>query len=262
MTVNYKPTFLNQNRPLITCMIQADNPTSAVKTVRNAMFDGCDAFGFQMEVMPKQYRTEDSIKSIFREMGQKPIYVTNYRSGQNAGESDDDLLDGLLWLIKCGATLADIMADFYSPDPIQFATDAAAVAKQKDAVKRIHDADGEVLMSSHVMKFLPSDEVLRIATAHRERGADISKIVTAANSEDEEIENLRTTELLRRELDIPFLFLSAGSHVKLHRTIGPFLGSCMWLTVQSHDKYSTNSQPVCRAIRAIADNFDYMPSRY
>jgi 3-dehydroquinate dehydratase len=258
----HKPTFLNQNRPLITCMIQADNPNTAVKTVRNAMFDGCDAFGFQMEVMQKQFRTEDKIKSIFREMGQKPIYVTNYRNGRNTGDSDDTLIDGLLWLIKCGATLADIMADFYSPDPIQFTTDAVAVEKQKDAVKRVHDAGGEVLMSSHTLKFMNSDEVLRIATGHRDRGADISKIVTAANSEEEELENLRTTERLRRELDIPFLFLSIGSHVKLHRTIGPFLGSCMWLTVQSHDSYSTNAQPVCRAIRAIADNFDYMPSRY
>ena len=112
-------------------------------------------------------------------------------------------------------------------------------------------------MSSHTMKFMTSDEVLKIATAHRDRGADISKIVTAANSEDEELENLRTIERLRRELDIPFLFLCGGSHTKLVRTIGPYLGACMWLTVQRHDKLSTNAQPVLRAIRTIADNFDY-----
>lgn len=243
--------------PLITCMIQADNVQSAIKTARNAAYDGCDAYGFQLEVFSKEQRTDDNMKSIFREMGRKPIYVTSYRSGQNAGMSDDELVDTLAWMINCGATLADVMGDYFCPDPIQITYDAAAVAKQKDAVKRIHDLGGEVLMSSHTMKFMTSDEVLKIATAHRDRGADISKIVTAANSEDEELENLRTIERLRRELDIPFLFLCGGSHTKLVRTIGPYLGTCMWLTVQQHDKLSTNAQPVCRAIRTIADNFDY-----
>ena len=243
--------------PLITCMIQSDNTQSAIKTVRNAAYDGCDAYGFQLEVFPKEQRTDDNLKSIFREMGRKPIYVTSYRSGQNAGMSDDELVDTLVWMINCGATLADVMGDYFCPDPIQITYDTTAVEKQKDAVKRIHDLGGEVLMSSHTMKFMTSDEVLKIATAHRDRGADISKIVTAANSEDEELENLRTIERLRRELDIPFLFLCGGSHTKLVRTIGPYLGTCMWLTVQRHDKLSTNAQPVLRAIRTIADNFDY-----
>ena len=35
----------------------------------------------------------------------------------------------------------------------------------------------------------------------------------------------------------------------------------MWLTVPAHDALSTKVQPVCRAIRAIADNFDYAPDR-
>mgnify|MGYP001771189122 FL=1 len=243
--------------PLITCMIQSDNTQSAIKTVRNAAYDGCDAYGFQLEVFPKEQRTDDNLKAIFREMGRKPIYVTSYRSGQNAGMSDDELVDTLVWMINCGATLADVMGDYFCPDPIQITYDTTAVEKQKDAVKRIHDLGGEVLMSSHTMKFMTSDEVLKIATAHRDRGADISKIVTAANSEDEELENLRTIERLRRELDIPFLFLCGGSHTKLVRTIGPYLGVCMWLTVQQHDKLSTNAQPVLRAIRTIADNFDY-----
>ena len=241
-------------------MIQASDIGKAVKTVRNAMFDGCDAFGFQMEVLKKEQRTDDKLTSLFREMGQKPIYVTNYRTGINGGMSDDELLDGLMQMMKCGATLADITGDMYDPHPIQLTENAIAVEKQKDAIKRVHDAGGEVLMSSHVMKFIDSDEVLRIATAHRERGADISKIVTAANSEEEELENLRIIERLKRELDIPFLFLCIGSHYKLVRTIGPFLGACMWLTVQQHDELSTNNQPVCRSIRAIADNLDYMPT--
>lgn len=67
-----KPTFLNQNKPLITCMIQADNPTDAIHTIREAQFEGADAYGFQMEVLKKEFRTEEQVKGIFREMGGKP----------------------------------------------------------------------------------------------------------------------------------------------------------------------------------------------
>ncbi|MCI6842502.1 MAG: type I 3-dehydroquinate dehydratase [Eubacteriales bacterium] len=251
-----KPTFLNQNKPLITCMIQADNPTDAIHTIREAQFEGADAYGFQMEVLKKEFRTEEQVKGIFREMGGKPIYVTNYRNNQNQGDSDDECVKGLEFLIKCGATLADVMGDFFAPDPLQITYDAAAVEKQKDTIKRLHDMGAEVLMSSHTFKFMKTDEVLRIVTAQQERGADVAKIVTAANSEEEELENLRTAEKLKYELDIPYLFLAGGSHNKLLRQLGPFLGEVMWLTVQSYDRYATTVQPKLSAIRSIADHFD------
>ncbi|NMA08416.1 MAG: type I 3-dehydroquinate dehydratase [Clostridiales bacterium] len=255
--MNRKPTFLRQNRPMITCMIQEPTPTEVQLVIRNAAYDGCDAYGFQMESLEKQYRDEDTLRGIFAAMRNKPAYVTNYRGGQNEGMSDAELTEGLITLLRCGATLLDVTGDCYDPQPEQMTYDAAAVKKQRELIARIHEMGGEVLMSSHVMRFLPGDEVLRIAQEQASRGADIAKIVTAANSEDEELENLRTTQLLRRELEIPFLFLSGGSHNRLHRTIGPLLGCTMWLTVQRYDKYSTRAQPVCRAIRAIADNFDY-----
>ena len=45
-------------------------------------------------------------------------------------------------------------------------------------------------MSSHVLKFIKTDEVLEIAREQRRRGADIAKIVTAADTESELLENL------------------------------------------------------------------------
>lgn len=251
-----KPTFLNQNKPLITCMIQAVNPGDTIRTIRDAQYEGADAYGFQMEVFKKEFRTEEQLKNIFAEMGGKPIYVTNYRNNQNQGDSDDECVKGLEFLVKCGATLADVMGDFFAPDPLQITYDAAAVEKQKDTVKRLHDMGAEVLMSSHTFKFMKTDEVLKIASAQQERGADIAKIVTAANSEEEELENLRTAEKLKYELDIPYLFLACGTHNKLLRQLGPFLGVTMWLTVLSHDKYATPAQPKLSAIRNLADHFD------
>ncbi len=254
-----KPTFLHQNKPLITCMIQAKTPQEAIAGVRNAAWSGADAFGFQMEQLEPQYRNENDLKTIFRQMGTRPIYVTNYRSGLNAGKTDDELVEGLLFELSCGATLLDVMGDMFCRDPRELTYDDAAVKKQMQLIDEIHARGGEVLMSSHVLRYCEADEILEIAKAQQARGADVVKIVSGATTEEEELENLRITHLLKKELDVPFLFLSGGTHNRLHRTVGPMLGACMWLTVPEHDALSTKAQPVTRAIRAIADNFDYMP---
>lgn len=253
----YKPTFLHQNQPLNCCMVQTDRVDTARRLARDAAFDGCDAYGFQMECLDKNAHTEGDIRGIFSFMDHKPIYVTNYRFQQNAGQTDEELAEGLFLLLRCGATLVDIMGDYYCPTPGELTMDEQAIARQKKLISRVHAAGGEVLMSSHVLKFTPADEVLRIAKEHQARGADISKIVTAANSVEEEVENLRIISLLKKELDIPFLFLCGGSHCQLVRTIGPMLGCCMWLTVHEQTNTSTFAQPNTRAIRTIADNFSY-----
>ena len=104
-----------------------------------------------------------------------------------------------------------------------------------------------------------AEEVLRIAYAQQQRGADIVKIVTAANSEAEEMENLRITTLLKKELKVPFLFLSGGTHNRFHRMIGPALGCVMGLCVQEYDARSSKDQPLLRAARQVLNHFDYMP---
>lgn len=255
-----RPTFLNQNRPLITCMIQAETPADAIAAIRNAAFDGCDAYGLQVCRLAPQYHTEEALRKIMKPMGAKPCYATYYRKGTNVDKTDDEIAEGLLFIQKCGGNLIDVMGDLFCPDPLELTMDEKAVKKQMALIDTIHARGGEVLMSSHVLKFIPAEEVLRIAKEQERRGADIIKIVTGATTEEEELENLRITTLLRKELKKPFLFLSGGRS-KLHRTIGPMLGCCMWLTVQQHDALSTKGQPVCRAIRAIADNFDYLPER-
>jgi len=73
------------------------------------------------------------------------------------------------------------------------------------------------------------------------------------------MENLRITTLLKKELDIPFLFLSGGTHSKIHRRIGPMLGCVTYLAVQSYDVGSVYTQPTVKAAKAIRDNFDYLP---
>ena len=251
-----KPTFLHQNKPLITAMVQATNPDELSRLVRTAAFDGCDAYGFQYEQLERQYQNEETVRRLFDLMSPRPIYATNYRIASNAGKSDEELAEGYLWLTDMGATLIDVIGDLYCPTQYEITRDPVAIEKQKALIEQIHARGGEVLMSSHTLTFMSTEEVLSIAREHQARGADISKIVTAANSDEEELENLKTATVLQRELDIPFLFLSGGTHNHRHRAFGPYFGACMWLTVPMYDQCATQSQPLLRSIRAIRDNFD------
>lgn len=82
--------------------------------------------------------------------------------------------------------------------------DKDAINKQKELIGRIHAKGAEVVMSSHVNKYKTAERVLQIAFEHKRRGADILKIVAHANNMEEQLENLKITDLLRKELGIPF----------------------------------------------------------
>lgn len=256
-----KLSFLNNPNPHLVAMIQKNNPDEAINIVRNSIYDGATAFGLQAECLKPEFQNVQSVQSIMTHMGERPVYLTNYRYNNNTGKTDDRLADELAEYAKGGVTLLDVMGDMFCPSKDEIALDEKAIDKQKALIERIHENGGEVLMSSHTMRFMSGEEVLELVMKQKERGADVAKIVTAANSEDEELENLRTTQLLKKELGIPFLFLSGGTHCKKHRMLGPVFGCSMYLCVQDHYCGSTKTQPILKAVKNVLDNFDWKPDR-
>ncbi len=259
-----KPTFLNQNRPLITGMILKDNPDRIKFAVKNSIYDGADCLGIQLECLKKEYKTEENYKKIFAACAGHPVYITNYRGNENDGFSDEKLADELVKALACGATLGDVPASLFDSESgmgigFELSMKQDAIDCQMRLIYKLHSMDKEVLMSSHVLKFTPAETVLEIAYEQKKRGADIIKIVTAANSDEEQMENLRITTLLKKELDIPFLFLSGGTHSKIHRMIGPQLGCISYLAVREHDERAVPTQPTIKAAKAVRDNLDYLP---
>ena len=102
------------------------------------------------------------------------------------------------------------MGDMFCRYEFGMTYDENAVNEQKKLIRQIHDKGKSVLMSAHVPRFLSAEEVIQMAAAQQARGADIAKIVTVAETETEEMGNLRITALLKHELDIPYLFLGEG----------------------------------------------------
>lgn len=251
-----KKSFLNHSNPLLTVMLQCKTPEVAISRIRNANCLGADAYGLQVESLKTEYQNPDTIKRILSEMRDKPCYVTNYRYAYNQNLSDDELADGIISLAESGATLCDVMGDLFCKHPEELTDNGEAIEKQMKLIEKLHGLGAEVLMSSHLYKYAPAHRVLEIAFEQKRRGADIIKIVTAADTMEQQIENLRITNLLKEELGAPFLFLSGGVST-IHRRLGMKLGCCMSLCVYEHDALSTASQPLLSTMKTIRDSIDF-----
>lgn len=250
-----RKTFFENEKAVLTTMVQADNPERVKELIDKSVPEGAEAFGIQFEQMKSEYRTEAVYRELFAYTAEKPVYATNYRMAHNEDKSDDVLAEELLQLAECGADLCDVMGDYFDRRPDEVAVDKAAIEKQKELIRKIHEKGAKVLMSSHVLKYTPAERVLEIALEHQSRGADICKIVTGADTADEEIENLKIINMLKEKLKIPFLFLCGGK-CDILRRMGGELGCCMYLCVHEYDTLATKQQPLLKKLKAIRDNMN------
>ncbi|MGN0833317.1 MAG: type I 3-dehydroquinate dehydratase [Kiritimatiellia bacterium] len=256
-----KPSFLACRRPLLVDMMLEETPSELEGRMRRGIYDGAEAFGIQLERLRPEYRNEATLKPLFAYAEDRPLYVTNYRSGHNAALDDGARMAELELALRCGATLLDLTGDtFAAPEPTEMTADPAAIARQRALIAHWHELGAEVLMSAHVLRFLPEERVVAIALEQQSRGADIAKIVTYAGSEDELAANLNTIRALRRELRIPFLFLADGPYCKPQRVFGPYFGVAMWLCTDTYDALASRNQPLLRAMATAARNIDVTPN--
>jgi len=248
-------TFLT-DKGMLTVMLQCETPETAIGRIRNANMLGADAYGLQVESLKPEYQNPDVYKRIFAEGKGRPFYVTHYRGKSNSGKTDEELAEGLVTLAESGAVLCDVMGDLFCKHPEELTDNEEAIQKQMALIDKLHGIGAQVLMSSHLHKFIPAERVLEIALEQKRRGADIIKIVTKGSDMEQQIENLRITNLLKEELGAPFLFLSGGK-CSLHRRLGIKLGCCMALCVYEHDALSTASQPLLSTMKTIRDDCDF-----
>ena len=245
-----KASFLNHDKAQIVAMVQAYTPERVKELMRECSKEGAEAFGMQFCRMKKELQSREVYKELFEYANGLPVYVTNYRQGENEGVSDDELARGLVELAECGATLCDVMGDMFDKQDDEMARDEAAIEKQMALIRELHEKGAEVLMSSHVMKFTPAQRVLEIALEQQRRGADICKIVVGADNIAEQLENMRIITLLKENLKIPFLFLCGGDSHFIRR-MGGELGCCMYLAVHEHDELATPAQPLLKDLTRI-----------
>lgn len=242
--------FSDLSSPSITVMLKSTRRDELIEEIGRSIAEGADSFCLLYEGLEPDSKTDESVRAILSAAEDKPVYVTNYLRGDTfPDESDDDRAARLLDLLSMGASLIDVRTDMFCPSPDEVTEEPEAVSKQMRLIEEIHARGGEVIMSSHVFRFISSEEVLRIATLQRERGADISKIVTVADTEEELDEAFRTIFLLKRSLGIPFLYLINGKMHRSHRMLSGALGSRIYLCREN--SYTGQTQPTVEDIKSI-----------
>ena len=244
-------TFLKSDRPIIVGMLKSTNKQDILEEIRRIREDGAEAYGFQIDILEDECKQRHHLKEIFDAMHDKPIYCTNYlRENTTKNISWNRLKEQLLMAVDLGATLIDIPGDMFDSSDMELSMSRQAIEEQMRLIDEIHRRGGEVLMSSHVLRYIPKEVVLTIAEQHQSRGADISKIVTEANCALELNHNFEIESILESSLGIKHLFLCNGTHCKKHRLLGPLLGSCLFLTTENA-KAGQNQPTVAEAIRIL-----------
>lgn len=246
-----RESFLKQRKAHVVSLLMSQKEETLLTEIQNSIEQGTTAFGFMIERLPKELRTEEKMKLFFAAMRDKPIYVTCYERGDVIEEKDDERATYLLQALACGATMADIRGDMFASCDGELTFNEIAVEKQKKLIEQIHGMGKEVLMSSHISydgkwTFLPREEVLKIALEHQLRGADMAKIVTNADTDEELTENFKTFFYVKEELDIELLFLCNGIKCLPHRLAGVLIGEPMVFVKERRyaDDPKSGQQPI------------------
>lgn len=250
-----------RQRPYLTVSTSDRTALDTICTMRQAAYDGADAFMIHLEKLDKQYFNEKDLREVFSFAGSRPIATLNY-SDNRSEKVDEELAEGQLTAIAAGSGCCDIMADMFDPRPEQMTRDPKAVKRQAELIQTIHSLGAQVLMSTHLWNFTEPERVVEQLQEMEARGADIVKVAMRVEKPEQMRDAVNLTMELKENLQVPFLHICAGKYGKAHRILSPLLGSCMVLCVEKYTPRSNKDKPLLKAVHSIYDALDWMPCRY
>ena len=246
--------FDKNDRPIICTTVKGDDADGFIARMNELREQGTDAFLLRLEYLLPENRTEETFRRIVAGAQGHPTYATDYRRFDKYADEDDDCkAQALLAAARAGADLLDVPGNMFTNETFELTHDPVAVAKQRKLIDEIHTLGKKVLMSTHVDRYLTRQEVLEIAKAQQDRGADVLKIVTMSDTAKELTDNLETTRVLSETMTSSILFLSSGEMCRLHRVAGPYLGCCMWLATFEAGR---KDQPLLSDLKPLLEKMD------
>jgi hypothetical protein len=279
--------FRDIPRPFVCCVLIDDfTPDGVIRTMKLAEYEGADAFDFEIQGLAPEFRNSTALRPIF-ERANRPVFTVYRRYGYHTADvehgavGEEERIQLQLDLIDLGSIGFDMELDTFDPRPDpRFDTDEGlrysydrrspprevseeprAVERQMRMIEEAHRRGGEVMASTHNVTRLTPEGALRIGRLAEERGADAVKIVQLCVDDDDVVESLASTVLLKRELSIPYIMMAGGEYGKLNRIMAPLLGSMLVFARHDYRPGSFLDQPPVRAMRAFFDNADFRISR-
>ncbi len=248
-----KSSFFGRQSCCITALFKGSSIASLLASARNAQFAGADGIAIELNMLPLEERTLENWRRIFRDV-RLPMMCIDYRNDKFLGGDDDARQKDLLVCAEAGAEVIDVMGDLYAPNEFQLTREPEAVARQKALIEQLHVMGTKVVMSSHLSVSRTREQVLEHLQCQAERGADICKIVTFCNTEQEFLESVATMMLLNREMDRPFIYLCSGTYGRMVRMLGPQLGVAIEFAVTGYSAESPLNQPTIQSFKAVMAN--------
>jgi len=249
--------FLDSKPYFLTCSLRETSVEGNICCIKNAIYDGAEAFMIHLEKLPDEHVNVQDLKKIYDYAGERPVFSVNYRSRHKPGKPDEEIVKQQLLSLEAGANVIDVFGDIFCPSVNELAMDQKAIQKQKDYIELIHSKGGKVLMSSHIYRFMDTEEILKQAKEMESRGADIVKIAMSVFSEEEMTQTYITMARLKQELKCHFFLVTMGQYGKTNRAIEGFLGSKIVLCAQEYNENSAPmDQPLLRAMADVYRNVD------
>lgn len=251
-----RASFFNRKTTVITALLtQEDSVEKMLSRIQEAVRLGAEGIAMELGSLPPELRTPDNYRRFMDSAPELPFMFILYRNDRWLGSDDDARQKFLLEAASAGAEVIDVMGDLYDPTPYELAVNSAAIEKQKALIREIHARGAKVIMSSHMSsQTRTAEEVLAHLREQESRGADILKIVTGVNTEEELLEAFRTTMLLHRELDKPFVHLCNGKFSRPHRFFGPKLGAAIAFAVFTE---TPQSQPTIPQLKNVLSSIHW-----
>ena len=257
--------------PAIAGVIREKNVRSVIAEIKNCMYDGADMIDVHMSCMEKT--DVETLKQVVASTS-LPILALNYNTDyywNDLGLTEEERVSSFERAIEAGFAGIDVQGytfdinskngfvgddkySFTKNNPKEIVTDEKIISKQCELIEKAHFNNVEVLLSCHPGIPMNCQQVVELALYMEKRNPDIIKIVTAANTDDELFESIKTMKVLKEELKVPVSFHTNGVCGSLSRAINPVLGGHIAFCVDKFNEGSTMEQLDLKTAKIIIDN--------
>ncbi len=259
-----KCKFTESGDPIILGVLKEATVEATIEQIKKCEAAGATAFNLHLSLLDEESRKPESLKKIF-EAANSPIMAVHYNNnptGVTRKDSSEMRVEEMIRAVECGAAGIDIQGYTFCSDtratqdkfgnaethpfvtarPKEVIMDPELIEKQKEAVRRVHELGGEVLMSCHTGVFLNTEQIVSLAKFIEERNPDFIKIVTPVDNKDDVLVALNSVKALKRELHTKFSYHCSGRVGRVTRYVGPYFGSSQVFAMDYYNEYADKEQ--------------------
>ena len=254
--------------PAVAGVVREKTVRSAIAEIKNCLYDGADMIDLHISCLENS--DTESLKEIIAS-SRLPVLALNYGIGQ----TEEERVASLLRAVEAGAAGIDMQGytfhlpskkafcgedrySFTAGNPKEIVTDPEIIEKQCRLIEQVHSMGAEVLLSCHPGIPMNCEQVVELARFLEQRGPDIIKIVTRANTQEDADECIRTMLALKKEIKTPVSYHANGNAGVVTRIINPLLGGQIAFCVDRYCEESTLEQLDLRTVRAMTDHMNKM----